>query len=427
MQRSNTPLMSPDVRPDPRSNEGALRVGFVSVFPPDDPTVLSGMPFHMARALAAAGAEVTPLVGHVEPGRPTRAARRVRRVMGRPLPSSLRRTLGSAMQRTRERAQPIIETFAARSGRDLVGRSAALVETALRHHEIDVLFGCSISIPLAGVKTTLQIVYFTDITARLLNAGYPDFARRGKIYKLNCDDIERRALRRATTSVFASRWARSSALEHYGVPERRTRVVPMGANITPLDQQPARPAPRKDAPLRLCIVAASPVRKRLDLAIDATRQLVERGWNAELHYVGPETELTRAARHVKHVGRLALSDPADRNRLGRLLHEADLMLLPSLADAFGIAACEAAHFGCPSVVSRVGGLPEVVIDGETGLVLPVEAGAADWAHAIETLILQPGAYSSMSSAALRRARTRLSWNVWAREMMTILHAAAATR
>jgi glycosyltransferase involved in cell wall biosynthesis len=58
-----------------------------------------------------------------------------------------------------------------------------------------------------------------------------------------------------------------------------------------------------------------------------------------------------------------------------ILRGSDLFLLPSEQESFGLAALEAMACGVPVIASRVGGLPEVVVDGETGFLEPV--GAVD--------------------------------------------------
>jgi glycosyltransferase involved in cell wall biosynthesis len=63
------------------------------------------------------------------------------------------------------------------------------------------------------------------------------------------------------------------------------------------------------------------------------------------------------------------------DRVADILRGADVFLLPSQTESFGLAALEAMACGVPVIATRVGGLPEVVVDGETGYLLPV--GAVD--------------------------------------------------
>jgi N-acetyl-alpha-D-glucosaminyl L-malate synthase BshA len=61
------------------------------------------------------------------------------------------------------------------------------------------------------------------------------------------------------------------------------------------------------------------------------------------------------------------------DRVAEVLRGGDLFLLPSQTESFGLAALEAMACGVPVIASRVGGLPEVVVDGETGALAPLGA------------------------------------------------------
>jgi L-malate glycosyltransferase len=79
-----------------------------------------------------------------------------------------------------------------------------------------------------------------------------------------------------------------------------------------------------------------------------------------------------------------------------------LVVLPSLAESFGFAALEAMSLGRAVVASRAGGLPEVVADGETGLLADV-GDAASLAAAMRALLRDPGRAAAMGEAGRRRA------------------------
>jgi len=89
------------------------------------------------------------------------------------------------------------------------------------------------------------------------------------------------------------------------------------------------------------------------------------------------------------------------------LQAADLGLFTSDTESFCLSILEAMFFGCPSVARRVGGIPEVVVDGVTGRL--VDSGHADdLARAIEPLLADPVRRQAMGRAALARAQTNFT-------------------
>ncbi len=89
------------------------------------------------------------------------------------------------------------------------------------------------------------------------------------------------------------------------------------------------------------------------------------------------------------------------------LQAADMGLFASDSESFCLGILEAMCFGCPSVATCVGGIPEVVQDGVSG-VLVAPGDAAALGHAVETLIADPARRITMGEAARRRARERFS-------------------
>ncbi len=89
------------------------------------------------------------------------------------------------------------------------------------------------------------------------------------------------------------------------------------------------------------------------------------------------------------------------------LHESDVFLLPSQSESFGLAALEALSSGVPVVASRVGGLPEVIAEGdeETGFLFPV-GDVAGMAGGILILIADPQRHARMAQRARRAVLAR---------------------
>ncbi len=86
-----------------------------------------------------------------------------------------------------------------------------------------------------------------------------------------------------------------------------------------------------------------------------------------------------------------------------LLSQADVLCVPSRSEGLGLSALEAMASGVPVVASRVGGLPEVILDGETGLLVPPEDPEA-LRVALKTLLDDPKLRKAMGEAGKNRAR-----------------------
>jgi len=117
------------------------------------------------------------------------------------------------------------------------------------------------------------------------------------------------------------------------------------------------------------------------------------------------------APYTGDVRRLGLADRVivreKVNEIEDYLQAADLGLFTSETESFCLSILEAMFFGCPSVARRAGGIPEVVEDGVSGLLVP-SADPDALARAIESLIREPKRRLAMGEAARRRARELFS-------------------
>lgn len=89
---------------------------------------------------------------------------------------------------------------------------------------------------------------------------------------------------------------------------------------------------------------------------------------------------------------------------------AHFLFLPSRAEAYGQAFCEAAAFGVPVIGSTAGGIPTIIRDGETGYVRPADTPATEFALLIQDALASPAHYARMAGAARDDYRERLNWD-----------------
>lgn len=131
-----------------------------------------------------------------------------------------------------------------------------------------------------------------------------------------------------------------------------------------------------------------------------------------------EAELRRLAADPALGGRARLAGP--RPRAWRYAAAFDVCVVPSLErESFGLAALDAMLAGRPVVASRVGGLPEVVADGETGVLAP-PGDAAELARVLAALVDSPEKRRRLGEAGRRRAREAFSAERMAREYREML-------
>ncbi len=149
--------------------------------------------------------------------------------------------------------------------------------------------------------------------------------------------------------------------------------------------------------------------KRVPDCVEALAALRQQGVPCVLVLVGNGPERALVAARAVALGvraQVAFVDPVEQIAdLGPLLGLGDLFLFPSETESFGLAALEALACGVPVVASNVGGLPEVVRHGETGLLVPPRDPAA-LARAAWSLLADEPRRAAMAQAARLDATTR---------------------
>ena len=108
-----------------------------------------------------------------------------------------------------------------------------------------------------------------------------------------------------------------------------------------------------------------------------------------------------------------------QERVNELLPLADLMVMPSELESFGLAALEAMACKVPSIATRVGGVPELIDDGVTGLLYPVGNVEDMAAGAVGLLKDRDAARMRCARRGARRRRSASARRWWCRSMCDI--------
>ena len=244
--------------------------------------------------------------------------------------------------------------------------------------------------------------------------------------------VERQALEQADAVIAVSDATRQDVLEHFAVDAGRIHVVHNG-----IDAASFAPDPGRDQLARLGIDAAAPYvlfvgrvtrQKGITILVRAIPHLDPRigvvlaAGQPDTPEIAAEVESGVAEARAKAPARAIhwIPEMLDRRTVRQLYSHAAVFACPSVYEPFGITNLEAMACGAPVVATRVGGIPEVVVHGRTGLLVDVpddgpmtredeESVAGELAAAINDLVADPARRTAMGEAGRHRAVEQFSW------------------
>ncbi|MBC7784022.1 MAG: glycosyltransferase family 4 protein [Burkholderiales bacterium] len=210
------------------------------------------------------------------------------------------------------------------------------------------------------------------------------------------------AIRQADVITACSQNALSEAETFYGSAlGARARVVYSGVRVADFEQGVPYKHPR---PYVLGIGRLAP-QKGFDVLLRSFAQRADIHGNHDLILAGEgpdQAMLVALAAELGVTNRVKFFGPANREQAVQLFSGATVVATPSRQEAMGIVNLEAMASGVALVSTRVGGIPEIVIDGKTGLL--VEPGSSDQlADALARLLADPALRASLADAGRARA------------------------
>lgn len=234
------------------------------------------------------------------------------------------------------------------------------------------------------------------------------------------DALERRALRAATAVIATSDWTAARLVEHHGLAPDRVHAAAPGVDPAPL-------AVPSDSGGRLLCVAAVTPRKAQDVLVEALGTLSDTRWSCTFAgALDRDAAFTaRVRRLVEAHGlgeRVRFAGPLAGAALDAGYAAADLLVLPSHAETYGMVVTEALARGVPVLATAVGGVAEALgqaADGVPGRLVP-PGDVAALAEALRAWLTDADLRERLRAAARARRDTLPTWDATVRAVAGVL-------
>ena len=239
---------------------------------------------------------------------------------------------------------------------------------------------------------------------------------------------EGKIIQSADSIVAFSQHERDAMIRLYDAPSHKIEVIPCGVDVElfrPSDQGLAR---RKlglqDSKVVLFVGRLEPL-KGVDILLRAVAQL-EQGDSVKTLIVGGDLEEDREMDRLQSLSReLGISTQVsflgrlDQQELPTYYNAADICVVPSYYESFGLVALEAMACGTPVIASRVGGLPTIVKAGFTGYLIPWRC-PEPFADVLDILLGNQAIRNAMGKAS-RKAALTMQWPVVVDKLVDSYH------
>jgi glycosyltransferase involved in cell wall biosynthesis len=285
---------------------------------------------------------------------------------------------------------------------------------------------CVCHVNLASMGSTLRKLVLTRLAEQLGHATVIHLhGAMFRDYASSVGAMQRRAIGRMfrtarTVIVLGAVW-KDFVAEAFQVPASRILVLPNASAARPTRAPEANPP-------EILFLGRLGARKGVPVLIDALSRLAQADldWRAT---IAGDGEVTPYAAHVHRLGLEARVDfPGwlEEHDAHRRLSRAAVLALPSEAEGLPMSVVEAFAWGVPVVATPVGSIPDILVDGEQGLVVPVGDDHA-LAAALERLLRDPGLRRHLGENALARFREKLDFEPYMARLTACWRAAAPPR
>ncbi|MCH8186869.1 MAG: glycosyltransferase [Chloroflexi bacterium] len=236
--------------------------------------------------------------------------------------------------------------------------------------------------------------------------------------------VEERVARGADGVIVSTEQEKQDLISLYRTPGGKVRVIPAGVDLEmfkPIDRNAARNDLGIDGKKVILYVGRIEPIKGLGNLLEAVALLEDQDDTVLLIVggkPGDDSELEHLKAQARELGigdRVVFTGAVPQCRLPSYYSAADVFVLPSYTESFGLAALEAMACGTPVVASRVGGLSTFIRNGETGYLIPWRC-PEPFAQRLDMLLANPPLRDTLGAAARAKA-LEMSWRGVADHML----------
>ncbi len=236
-------------------------------------------------------------------------------------------------------------------------------------------------------------------------------SRAGEVEQSERPVVEAEVMASADRIIAFSPHEKDAMSRLYNADAGKVSLVPGGVDLSvfrPLDQKAVRDRLGLNGEKILLYVGRVEPLKGLDLLVETADQMDSED-GVRLMVVGADVNGDREIDRVKHLAKerdledqIEFVGQVDHNELPLYYNAADVCVVPSYYESFGLVALESMACGTPVVATRVGGLSTIIQHGRTGYLKPWRCPDA-FANSVEMIIANDGLQQSLGAAARKRA------------------------
>ena len=287
----------------------------------------------------------------------------------------------------------------------------------------DVIFSATIR-PIVYLDCQQPIVFWADATCAGLVDFYPQYNNLCQESLENWHMMEKLALEKCTLAIYASDWAAQTAIDSYKVDLGKVKVVPFGSNIDShrtLSEIKELVEARPTNQCKLLFLGVDWFRKGGDVALKVAEELNNWGLDTELTVVGcqPIVEGSLPS-FVKSLGYISKSTSEGKDKINQLIAESHFLILPSLAECYGVVFCEANSLGVPCISRKVGGIPTIIKPNVNGNLFHLHAEITEYCEYIYRLFTSYSDYKNLALSSFNEYQSRLNWSVAGKTVKELL-------